>query len=432
MRPASLLLALSLLACEGDPASTPPPSGPSPGNGSNGSDPAGTPTNQAPDLPGEQPAGVPVGDPLAPASFELVDASGDCAGLVPDRAPEPVVVRRDPAAGSCGAGVSDGTGSVAIAALREGGLATFQVYGPDGARRDAFDAEPGIVPTSSGWLGIDVRPHPAGGDPLVDHVAFGPDGRAGTRTTVSPDREARTSFRWDLSPDPEGGSFVVIRSTHLFGNHWSAVEAHRFDGGGAPRWPGGVPAGGDDSAMEPMFLGGGVSTRGEALLLAQDSAFLDATWFDRNGHDLAASDREERSDDVVGPGVEHDIDVLPLLDGSVAVRSNGTFRRAYAHLATTSAPLPAWLAERATSSFRFTRGNAGYAVFPPPGRPSADCTQRIELVSASGRVCGRVVLREEGSACTGGAVDQGWDGTVVQQSGRDACTYRFWPRLLAR
>lgn len=431
MRPASLLLALSLLACQGDPAPTPPPSGPSSANGSSGADPAAGPGPQSPALPGEQPAGVPVGDPLAPVSYELIEAGGDCAGLVPDRAPQPVTVRRDPAGGRCSSGVSDGTGAVALAAVREGVLASFQVFGPDGARRDAFDAEPGIVPASSGWLAIAVRQDPAGGDPLVEHVAFGPDGRAGARTPVSPDRAARTSFRWDLAQDPGGGSFVAMRSTHLLGNHWSMVEAHRFDGGGAARWPGGVTVGGDDSALEPMFLGGGVSTRGDALLLAQDSAFLDATWLDRNGHGVAASDREERSEDVVGPGVEHDLDVVPLLDGSVAVRSNGTFRRAYAHLATTSSPLPSWLAERATSSFRFTRGGAGYAVFPPAGRPSADCTQRIELVSPSGRVCGRVVLREEGSACTGGAVDQGWDGTVVQQSGKDACTYRFWPRLLA-
>lgn len=429
MRPASLLLALSLLACEGGPASTPPPSGLDVGQGSSGADPAGGPGGQSPAAPGG--GAVTAGDPLPP-SFEILETGGDCAGLVPERAPEPVTVRLDPAGGRCSAGVSDGTGAVAIAAVVEGGLARFQVYGADGAPRDAFDAEPAIVSSSSGWLGIAVTPDAAGGDPLVEHVAFGPDGRDAARTPVSPDRAARTSFRWDLSPDPEGGSFVVIRSTHLYGNHWSALDAHRFGGGGAARWPGGIAVGTDDSAMEPMFLGGGVSTLGDALVLAQDSAFLDATWLDRDGHGVASSDRGERSDDVVGPGLDHDLDLVPLLDGSVAVRSGGTFRRAYAHLATTSSPLPAWLAERATSSFRFTRGGAGYAVFPPAGAPSADCTQRIELVSPSGRVCGRVVLQEQGSACTGGAVDQGWDGTVVQQSGKDACTYRWWPGLLAR
>jgi hypothetical protein len=65
------------------------------------------------------------------------------------------------------------------------------------------------------------------------------------------------------------------------------------------------------------------------------------------------------------------------------------------------------------------------------GTLSADCTQSIELLAPSGRLCGRIVLHEDGAGCTTGEVDQGWDGTVVQQSGHDACRYRWWPRLLA-
>jgi hypothetical protein len=104
----------------------------------------------------------------------------------------------------------------------------------------------------------------------------------------------------------------------------------------------------------------------------------------------------------------------------------------YPRLATTSAALPDWLAARAASTLRATRGNAGYAALPPPGRAAADCAQRIELLSTSGRLCGRVVLREDATGCTSGVVEQGWDGTVVQQSGKDPCTHRVWPRLLAK
>ncbi len=74
---------------------------------------------------------------------------------------------------------------------------------------------------------------------------------------------------------------------------------------------------------------------------------------------------------------------------------------------------------------------AAAAVAFLPGQASADCAQSIDLIAPSGRLCGRVTLRESGSGCTTGAVDQGWDGTVVQQSGHDACTFRWWPRLLA-
>ncbi len=431
MRPASLLLALSLLACEGDPAPAPPPDDRAGAGGSGGSAAGSGPGDAA----GGAPADAPGAAAPAPAgaSLERVDDAGDCAGLLPSSVPEPVVVRRDPGAGAtCAGGTSDGTGAVALAAVREGGVATWQTYGAGGTRQGAFDAEPALVPGAAGWHAIVVTPGAAGGDPRAEHVLFGPDGGAGARTAVTPDPARSTHFAWRLAPDPRGGALAVVRSTSLYGNHWSAVEAHRFDAAGRPRWPGGIGVSTDDSALEPMFLGGGVSTGGDALVVAQDSAFLDASWLDADGHGVAASDRGERSDDVVGPGLDHAIDLVPLLDGAVAVRADGAFRRLYAPRATASAPLPAWLAERATSTLRFTRGGAGYALLPPAGRASADCTQRIDLVSPSGRLCGRVVLREEGGACATASVDQGWDGTVVQQSARDACTYRWWPGLLGR
>jgi hypothetical protein len=175
-----------------------------------------------------------------------------------------------------------------------------------------------------------------------------------------------------------------------------------------------------------------VSRRGDALVLAQDSASLDASWLDGGGHGVAAADRGERWEPVVGPGLAHALELVPLLDASLALRSDGIFRRAYGHHATASAPLPGWLAARAAWTIRFTRGNAGYAAFPPPGQPSDDCTQRVEVLSPGGRLCGRVVLREEGRGCLTRVADQGWDGTVVQQSSADACLYRWWPGLLGR
>jgi hypothetical protein len=239
------------------------------------------------------------------------------------------------------------------------------------------------------------------------------------------------AFRWELAPDPAGGSLVVTRMTSLGGNHWSRVDAHRFAASGdhADAAVEVVP-----SPSEPLFFGGGVSTSGDALVLAQHSAQLDVAWIARGASGPIAAATAERVEDsaaVVGAGLTHALDLLPLLDGGVAVRSDGTWRRRYDHLATVSGALPDWLAQRPDWSFRFTRGNRGHAAFPPPGRASADCTQSIDLVSPSGLLCGRVTLREEGSGCTTGVVDQGWDGTVVQQSGNDPCTYRWWPRLLA-
>jgi hypothetical protein len=52
-------------------------------------------------------------------------------------------------------------------------------------------------------------------------------------------------------------------------------------------------------------------------------------------------------------------------------------------------------------------------------------------VAPSGRRCGTLTFRRDGNACVTGAIDQGWDGTVVQQASSGACGWRFWPRLLA-
>jgi hypothetical protein len=164
-----------------------------------------------------------------------------------------------------------------------------------------------------------------------------------------------------------------------------------------------------------------VSTLGEALVVAEeDPGAMSASWLDRNGRV------------VVGPtplaprGEGYGRALSPLLDGSL-VSHSGRFER----LATSPSPAPAWLEERPGATFRFTRGNRGYAVFPLAFAESSDCSVAIELLAPSGRRCGTVTLRSADGACTPGRVDQGWDGTVVQKVRADRCTYRWWPRLLA-
>jgi hypothetical protein len=109
-------------------------------------------------------------------------------------------------------------------------------------------------------------------------------------------------------------------------------------------------------------------------------------------------------------------------------------------------PLPRWLADRAGWRFRFTRGARGYALLSPPDLgtgTAADCAQPIDLVLASGRVCGRVTLHTALGGCGTGIVDQGWDGTVIQDpwprkpmelvpQGKvyGDCTFVFWPKML--
>jgi hypothetical protein len=419
----AMLVALALAAaCGGGAGSPGGQPGPDAGGGSGG--------------PGSGAGGGSGAPDDASVSFERLDESGDCAGLVPDRAPPSLELHRSAPAGStCLGGVSDGTGAVAIGARDASGATSWQAYAADGSARRVFAADPPLLSEPSGWHGITSTGPQGAASPEVQVVAFAPDGAASRRVTVSPDPARAAYLRWSLGMDPSGGSIVALRSSALAGNHWSSVVAQRLDASGTAAWPGGAPVRTVDSASEPLFLAAGVSARGEALVLSQRSAFLDVAWLEpRTGAPIpgASAERAERFSGVTGEGLAPAVELHPLLDGSVAVRSDGTFRRAYARLATLSSPLPAWLAERARFTFRFTRGNAGYAALPPAGEASADCAQRIDLVSPTGRLCGRVVLREGGGACTTGAVDQGWDGTVVQQSAKDACTHHVWPKLLAK
>jgi len=376
-------------------------------------------------------AGGGPGGALASATFERIDDSGDCAGLVPARAPEPVTIRRSPPAGAtCMGGVSDGTGAVAVAARAASGAVSWQAFAPGGNPAGSFEASQ-VFAQPSGWNALRVAPSAGPETPLVEHVAIEPDGTAANAVTVSGDPAHEVGFRWSFSQDPRGGGFVVFRSVGLAGNHFHKLVGHRFDAGGAARWPGGTFLESDSDSHGPLFLAGGVSNSGDALVLYQRSAFLVADWWTVSGDPAVRGEWTERYGPIVGDSLQHALELKPLLDGSLALRADGTWRRVYAHLATAPSPLPGWLGSRADWTYQFTRGNRGYAAFPPPGRASADCTQTIDLVSRGGRLCGRVVLREDGSGCVTGAVDQGWDGTVVQQSGRDPCAARWWPRLLA-
>lgn len=442
------VLALALGACNGDGGSPAPPTdggsdggGGGTGGGGGSGDGGGTGGSGGDGSGGVVPPGGGGGggggvDGAYPQSatvaVERLDASGECDALLPTAAPSPVTVRVAPPAGAaCAFAIADGTGAVAVAFRGGGGVTGWRAYGPDGALREAFAASE-LVPEPRGFQGLRVSPGPTESQPLVEHVAIDPQGAVASAATVSEDPASTTGFRWSFAQDPLGGSVVVFRGVNVYGNHWHGLRAHRFDPAGAARWPEPKTVEYGSDAAEPLFHVVGVSTRGEALLLYQDSAFLVVKWIDASGSTSLESDWTERYDGVLGsPALRFDLALKPLLDGGLALRVDGRWRRAYEHRAAKSGALPAWLAARTAWTYQFTRGNAGYAAFQPPGESSPDCTQRIDLVSPSGRLCGRVTLREGATGCTTGALDQGWDGTVVQQSGQDACAYRWWPRLLA-
>ncbi len=254
----------------------------------------------------------------------------------------------------------------------------------------------------------------------VDVHTFFADGSP--RRTERPRPSAFEPRSWTFSPDPLGGSLLVqwgptTATTTTPPQPPCLGDARRFDATGAPAGePGGV---GCD------VIGAGVSNAGEALVL--EAVGADRTllrWLRRDG--TAARPPAEDSYQPFLNGAP----LVALLDGSLVAREGVAFTRRYPRLATASEPAPAWLAARKEQSFRFTRGNKGYAFFLPSGQQPSDCAQVVELVAPNGRRCARLTFRQEAKTCFTGSIDQGWDGTVVQQLGSGACSWRAWPALL--
>lgn len=396
------------------------PSGPTGPQGPSGSTGPTGPTG-SPGPPG----------PAGPVLLERLDSAAECDGLLPARASAPVAIAWTPPAGAtCGGGTADGSGHVAVPA-RAGDAVTWQVFTPAGAAARTFSAWP-LVAQPSGWQGLGleaVATSPGARTVLVRR--FSPEGEPLGESPAVAGPAAMVLDAWSLAQDPAGGSFTAVGQTDAFHNHWSSVEGRRLDATGAARWPASVRFGAMDE-HSIAFLGAGVSTTGDSLAVWQHSASLDVWWLDATGREVATAVRAEPYADVLGSAAlrAFQLELSPLLDGALALRVDGVYRRAYRHLSTRTSPLPGWLADRAAWSVRFTRGNRGYALLPPAGQASPDCRQAIELLAPSGRLCGRVTLPGDGGACTTGAVDQGWDGTVVEQLARDGCAWRFWPGLL--
>jgi hypothetical protein len=368
-----------------------------------------------------------------PVVLEIARSSsvGECDGLVPDSAPPFVTFAASGSAGAtCVGGTGDGTGHVAVG-LRQGDVVRWTVFSPGGARTGEASGRnlDELLRQPEGWLGVVSTPLFSPFEE-AEHVRLRTDGSLETMTALTPPAGFLVSDV-RIAADPSGGSGVAAAVTGTGGTHPSRTEAFRFDASGA------LLHGGSNvmSTTDPMvsFLGVGVSRRGETIVTFREPGFLVWSWLSRDGSLLATGNATQ-----VAAGAADPVHLEPLLDGAVAARFDGVWSVVIPHLATTIAPAPAWLAATPGTALRFTRGNRGYAVLPPPGEALADCAQVVQLRAPSGTLCGQITIREGSGACAGGVIEQGWDGTLIRQSARDgcsgescSCTVHAWPRLLA-
>lgn len=386
-------------------AAAPPPTTPAPEP--NGAPTTAEPSPPPPSSPPSTPPPTPPPEPDRFVAVQRLDQNAECDGLAPAAVPAPVTATAQSSApGGCGRGLSEGTGHVA-AIVGFGRGNTWQVFGPSGEAEQRFGLTSDLWPQAEGWQGVQAST--SGVPATAALLAFFPDGSP--RRSEQPQPGGFSARVVAVAPDPRGGSALVLWGPT--GNGGCQGELRRFDAAGAPT---GAPA------PTGCNVGGlGVSNAGEALVLEfTPGGGTTVRWIRPDGTTASTGTDPNGSG---GP-------LVALLDGSLVVQQGSAFVRRYPHLSTTSEPAPAWLAARNGQTFRFTRGNRGYAFFPP-GQNSPDCTQAAELVAPSGRRCAKLGFRRDGNACVTGAIDQGWDGTVVQQASSGACGWRFWPRLLA-
>jgi hypothetical protein len=410
------VVALALSASCGDSGSAPAP-GPVVPAEPGGSDPNVSPTT----VPGTTPdTGTQEGGAV---TVERLDLDPECDALVPARIPAPVTARLASPGGACRAAVTDGTGHVAVEIGIPSPCGERQTLSPAGVPGARFADCHALSAQPDGWLlPWGTIGHGPGTVRLESYAGDGtPRGAVSFGQASSP----VSAGRWPFAADPRGGAFLVVNPFLLSADVPCAAAGHRFDATGAEA---GAPA-----RVGCSVRAVGVSTQGEALVLGVGDGARQGRsivhWVRPDGTDAAPPGDEGDSYALLGAASAR-VELAPLLDGSLAARNEGGWTRRYLPLAPGGEAAPAWLAARGREPFRFTRGSRGYAFFPLAGQASADCRQAVELLAPSGRLCTRITFREDASGCTTGAIDQGWDGTVVQQSGVDSCAYRWWPGLL--
>lgn len=376
-------------------------------------------------------ASFPVKSPDGTVTVDRVDANAECDGLMPTSAPAAIAAAPAGDEASCGFGISEGGGHVGVQVGHRQTLSTWQVLSPAGTAERTFGvafngssvaaARPFVFPQPDGWVVATTTTFTPGPVVQVDVSGLFPDGAPrGGATRVTPADGHLLS--WMLVEDPHGGA-AFVRTGNPPSGPDCEVALSRFDAAGRLRAPAATFSG---HASTCVALAA-VSQGGEALVVEKADAAAWLHWIAADGTPAVAPASAGGFAAVFTSG--QPVALAPLLDGSIAAREGPVWTRTFPHLGDRAEPAPGWLAARPGFTFRNTRGDRGYALLPP-GADSPDCTQRIEVLAASGRLCGTVTLSDPGGACHTRDVDQGWDGTVVQQSARTACAWRWWPRLL--
>jgi hypothetical protein len=367
-------------------------------------------------------------DTKVTGTFTAPPPPDDCAGYAPPTpgSPKSFVASRGPGPVSyCEAGTADGTGSLALGAQNGAGerlytnvsfvdVTSNAVLGTYSAR------DPHLIYQQSGFEGVDVSSGASG--PAAWHFMLAD--RTGKVTKTLDDAGPL------VANNPIGG-IVAIRSSN---NHLVSYDENgnvRFEVQVSPdAWP-------------------NVDRAGNLLVLWRDVAAKDFSkyygqWFDpagKPGPVFVAVDNLPQNYQLamyprVGSGLF--LHMSSWQSGSTSPPTS-SWPRQFEPLVAASAPAPDWLVARPETRIHMAHGGHAYAMLPLPGQNASVCSQRIEVVSPTGKSCGFASFDISASACTTQSLDVGYDGTVVQQLPREmehndptgatnsSCTWRYWP-----
>jgi hypothetical protein len=133
--------------------------------------------------------------------------------------------------------------------------------------------------------------------------------------------------------------------------------------------------------------------------------------------------------------------VLTRVGGGAFVGTDGGLQWQLDSMATKLEPGPAWLRNAGVvglAGFYMVRDGKGYGLIT--GVPSgATCGQTIEVISPSGKSCGKTTFSGGAGQCEFVATRVGYDGTVVQRMAPPAgqcnggvcnCQFQWWTGFL--
>ena len=316
---------------------------------------------------------------------------------------------------SCSAAVT-GTGALALlmgnAVEPRNGVVHF--VAPDGTLRSSTPAgtNAGILGRLSTFTGFTYTTSPGGGGWQVqawdDHgkaIAQGPSG-AGFPTLVE---------------DPLGGMALLIREP--------APAVENYDDRGKLRWH-------TQLSSQITAIGGfAVDRLGNTFVMGDNSAYdksVTAQWIDHDGVATAAFQ-------LFAPQRDWN-----HIEGRVIVRvGSGLFVHADSwgqldSMSTSVRPAPDWFLAAHPElmlGMSMVRDGRAYGIIYGPQGP--DCTATVEIVTSSGKSCGKAAFAAgSGTNCSfAGEASIGYDGTFVQRvpppsglcsGGACSCTWHWW------